>query len=128
MATSTIARNPRVGSNLPENVVWLPTAAKRKPGNYRYAAQREPTMALREAHAARFGYKLPFWRAEEARKQKLSELGVRRSPEMCIALAILDALPDDMKRKARLTVLAVGAVDQTEGAQGAALLLEDYWS
>jgi hypothetical protein len=110
-------------ADLGSKVVRLPTAAKRRPENNRYAAQREAKKALKEAQGIHFPHKSWWQRQEERRKEKLRQFGVERTPEMCVAIAIFEALPEDVRRKIKMALLAVSAVDLGNGAQGASLLL-----
>jgi hypothetical protein len=72
-------------------VVKLPTAARRRVDNNRFADQRRAVRALRTAEPWPGEYLLPGMREERRTAEALAELN--RTPELFAILAILTAFP-----------------------------------
>jgi len=99
-----------------DNVVVLPTAARRQVEQPTNAQARAERKALRAETAGRFPYRPPFARAVEPMAQALVEAG--GSAEALLLLSILRSMP----REERLAICAALGAIGSEASQRAYLL------
>ena len=110
-------------------IVRLPTAARRAVNNHRWKEQREAGRALKQRHADRFDYALPFEREKMAEVERMADymLDNPMTAERAVIYAIVRALDEDTQLKVLATCCARGSDAARLAHLGCATPEQVYW-
>ena len=101
----------------PSNVIGLPGAAKRKPDNHRYAAQRRAGRALRQEQPWP-GKVIPA-DCDSGNRFEVT----KRTPELLIAMALVKVLTPEQRLKAQNIVHATNGISGDEVSREASVIM-----